>query len=367
MKRLTVRGLRKSFGETPVLRGVDLDVPSGAFAAVLGPSGCGKTTLLRVIAGFETADSGEVRVGDRVVAGPGRALPPERRRVGVVPQEGALFPHLSVAENVAFGLPHRGRDAARRRRERVGELLDLVGLADLSGRMPSQLSGGQQQRVALARALAPGPDVVLLDEPFSALDAGLRAALREDVRDALQAIGATGVLVTHDQEEALSIADQVAVMREGVVVQSATPRELYAAPADLDVATFVGEAVVLPARVEDGVATTALGRLSLLRGAAGEHGTGRVVLRPEQLHMVRAGRAGVTARVRGTTFYGHDASVRLEVTGPDGRVVPVLCRTQGPLPEHEEVGVIVAGPVSFFADGDGDASAEADASASASA
>ena len=350
MKRLRVRGLRKSFDATPVLRGVDLDVPSGALAAVLGPSGCGKTTLLRVLAGFEAADGGEVRIGDRVVSGPGVALPPEQRRVGIVPQEGALFPHLTVADNVAFGLPRRGRGAARRRTARVGELLALVGLADLSDRMPAQLSGGQQQRVALARALAPDPDVVLLDEPFSALDAGLRAALREDVREALHAIGATGVLVTHDQEEALSIADLVAVMRGGVVVQAATPRDLYSAPADLDVATFVGEAVVLPAQVDDGVATTVLGRLSLLRGRAGETGAGRVALRPEQLHMVRAGRGGVTARVVGTTFYGHDASVRLEVDGPGGVVVPVLCRTQGPLPEHGEVGLIVAGPVSFFAD-----------------
>ncbi|WP_448072556.1 ABC transporter ATP-binding protein [Georgenia yuyongxinii] len=349
MKRLQVRGLRKSFGATPVLQEVDLDVPSGALAAVLGPSGCGKTTLLRVVAGFEPADGGEVRVGDRVVTGPGVALPPERRRVGIVPQEGALFPHLSVADNVAFGLPRRG-SAARRRSARVGELLELVGLADLAGRMPGELSGGQQQRVALARALAPDPDVVLLDEPFSALDAGLRAALREDVRAALQATGATGVLVTHDQEEALSIADVVAVMRAGVVVQQAAPRDLYLAPADLDVATFVGEAVVLPARVEEGVATTALGKLALLRGPVGDGGTGRVVLRPEQLHLVRAGRGGVRATVLGSTFYGHDASVRLEVSGPDGERLPVLCRTQGPLPEVDEVGVIVAGPVSFFAD-----------------
>ena len=347
MKRLEIRGLRKSFGATQVLRGLDLDVPSGALAAVLGPSGCGKTTLLRVVAGFEHADAGEVRVGDRVLAAPGVHVPPERRHIGVVPQEGALFPHLSVEDNVAFGLG-RGR-RSRARRERAGELLALVGLADLRDRMPSQLSGGQQQRVALARALAPDPDVVLLDEPFSALDAGLRAAIREDVRAALHATGATGLLVTHDQEEALSVADLVAVVRDGVVVQSAAPQQVYTAPGDLDVATFVGEAVVLPATVVDGVAETALGRLPLLRGHAGESGTGRVVVRPEQVRMVRAGR-GVTARVVGTVFYGHDASVRLQVAGPEGAPVPVLCRTQGPLPTTQEVGVIVAGPVSFFAD-----------------
>jgi iron(III) transport system ATP-binding protein len=349
VKRLEIRGLRKSFGGTRVLRGLDLDVPSGAVAAVLGPSGCGKTTLLRLVAGFEHADAGEIRIGGRVVADARTSLPPERRRVGVVPQEGALFPHLDVASNVAFGLPRRGAGSARARRERVAELLALVGMADLSDRMPSQLSGGQQQRVALARALAPDPDVVLLDEPFSALDAGLRAAIRQDVRSALHTTGATGLLVTHDQEEALSTADLVAVVRDGVVVQSAAPEQVYTAPGDLDVATFVGEAVVLPATVSAGVATTALGRLPLLRGAAGEAGAGRVVVRPEQVRMVRAGR-GVPARVLGTTFYGHDASVQLEIRGPVGEAVPVLCRTQGPLPTTDEVGLEVAGPVSFFAD-----------------
>ncbi|NCD17735.1 MAG: ATP-binding cassette domain-containing protein, partial [Actinobacteria bacterium] len=191
MTRLTVTGLRKSFGATEVLRGLDLDVPSGAFAAVLGPSGCGKTTLLRVVAGFEDADGGEVRLGDRVVVDGPRGLPPEKRRVTVVPQEGALFPHLTVADNVAFGVPRR----LTGRRRRVEELLDLVGLAGLGNRMPAELSGGQQQRVAVARALGPAPDVVLLDEPFSALDAALRAAVRQDVRTALHEAGATGVLV----------------------------------------------------------------------------------------------------------------------------------------------------------------------------
>ena len=350
MSRLEVRGLHKAFGATEVLRGVDLDVPSGAMAAVLGPSGCGKTTLLRVVAGFEQADAGEVRLGDRTVVSGRGGLAPERRRVSVVPQEGALFPHLTVADNVAFGLPRRGPVAARRRRERVGELLDLVGLPGLGERMPSQLSGGQQQRVALARALAPAPDVVLLDEPFSALDAALRAALREDVRAALHAAGATGVLVTHDQEEALSIADVVAVMREGVVVQAAPPAKLYREPVDLPTATFVGEAVVLPARVEGGIAQTPLGRLQLLRGDQVSHGSGRVAVRPEQIHLVRPGR-GVDAVVCGVTFYGHDASIRLTVRGADGEpAAEVLCRTQGRLPAVDtEVGLVVAGPVSFFA------------------
>lgn len=350
MTRLTVTGLRKSFGATEVLRGLDLDVPSGAFAAVLGPSGCGKTTLLRVVAGFEDADGGEVRLGDRVVVDGPRGLPPEKRRVTVVPQEGALFPHLTVADNVAFGVPRR----LTRRRRRVEELLDLVGLAGLGNRMPAELSGGQQQRVAVARALGPAPDVVLLDEPFSALDAALRAAVRQDVRTALHEAGATGVLVTHDQEEALSIADLVAVVRDGRVVQSAAPEQLYRAPADLAVANFVGEAVVLPTEVVGGVAWTPLGRLALLRGDQVQDGRGLVSLRPEQVHVVRSGRGGVSGRVVGTTFYGHDATIRLEVPAGDGTgsVVPVLSRTQGPLPEEgAEVGLIVAGPVSFFVEG----------------
>ncbi|GAB2678185.1 ABC transporter ATP-binding protein [Thalassiella azotivora] len=352
MRRLTVRGLHKAFGDVPVLRGVDLDVPSGAMAAVLGASGCGKTTLLRVVAGFEDADAGQVLVGDRVVVDGPSGVPPERRRVGVVPQEGALFPHLTVARNVAFGLPRRGAGAGRARRDRVAELLDLVGLADLGERMPSQLSGGQQQRVALARALAPSPDVVLLDEPFSALDAGLRAALRADVRTALRTAGATGVLVTHDQEEALSTADVVAVMRDGRVVQAAAPDVLYRQPVDVRTATFVGEAVVLPATVRDGVADTPLGRLTLLRGEAGAHARGQVAVRPEQVHVASPGR-GVAARVVDTTFYGHDASVRLELLGPGAPRTPVLCRTQGPVPAvGDEVGLVVAGPVSFFPAGD---------------
>ena len=348
MSRLEVRGLWKSFGGTEVLRGMDLDVPSGAVVAVLGPSGCGKTTLLRVVAGFEHADAGEVRIGGEVVADRHTHRPPERRRIGVVPQEGALFPHLSVADNVAFGLSRTGRGGGARRRRRVGELLELVGLADLGDRMPSELSGGQQQRVAVARALAPDPHVVLLDEPFSALDAGLRASVRADVRAALTATGATGMLVTHDQEEALSTADLVAVVRDGVVVQSAAPQQVYSAPGDLDVARFVGEAVVLTAEVGDGVARTALGDLRLLNPNG--RATGRVVVRPEQVRMVRAG-DGVPARVLGCVFYGHDASVRLEVMDGTGRPVSVLCRTQGPLPDRAaRIGLVVVGPVSFFAE-----------------
>ena len=203
-------------------------MPSGSLAAVLGPSGCGKTTLLRIIAGFLRADAGTVTVGGRTLSGPGVHLPPERRRIGIVPQEGALFPHLSVARNISFGLT--GLDRARSRR--TEEMLGLVGLAGYGDRMPHELSGGQQQRIALARALAPEPQLVLLDEPFNALDSALRAGVRADVRAALRATGATAVLVTHDQQDAFT-ADLVAVVRDGRVAQCDTPQELYRHPADL--------------------------------------------------------------------------------------------------------------------------------------
>src|SRR5690606_34432698 len=222
---------------------------------------CGKTTLLRCIAGFERIDEGSIRLGDSVVAGPGVHQPPHRRRFAVVPQEGALFPHLSVAGNVGYGLDRAARD-----RGRVDEVLELVGLAGYGRRMPHELSGGQQQRVAVARALAPRPAMILLDEPFSALDAPLRAEPRRDVRPALHEDGATAILATHDQEEALSLADQVAVMRDGRVVQQGTPTSVYAAPADAWVGGFVGGAVLLPGSRSPAGVRTVLGDLAL-RGA----------------------------------------------------------------------------------------------------
>ena len=348
MTDLVIAGLRKSFATVDVLSGVDLTVPSGSLAAVLGPSGCGKTTLLRIVAGFERPDDGSVRLAGRTVSSRSVHLPPEKRRIGIVPQEGALFPHLSVAGNVGFGL----KSGAGRSR-RVDELLELVGLGGFGVRMPSELSGGQQQRVALARALAPEPALVLLDEPFSALDSGLRAAVREDVRAALRAAGATAVLVTHDQQEALSMADQVAVMRDGAVVQCASPAELYAGPHDVGIATFVGDAVVLPAvRGATGL-KTALGLLTARAGSssgvleAGSEVAGSVVVRPEQVAVV-AGHDGVPARVLGTSFFGHDALVHVEVDGQPALVVSA--RSSGatlPLP-GDVVRLQVVGEVAFF-------------------
>jgi iron(III) transport system ATP-binding protein len=313
MSALTVEGLTKSFTTTPVLTGVDLHVPGGSLTALLGPSGCGKTTLLRLIAGFDDPDSGTVRVGDRVVAGGGRSVAARRRGIGFVP-------HLSVAGNVTFGLPRR----LRRDMGRIRELLTLVGLdADLAGRPPHQLSGGQQQRVALARALAPEPSLVLLDEPFSSLDAALREETRQAVTAALTATGATAVLVTHDQAEALSTADQVAVLRGGRLVQLTDPRTLYRSPADLDVATFVGEAVVLDAEIRDGRAHCVLGVLDVDRETP--DGAARVLLRPEQLRLSAPAGTAPAARVRSVDFYGHDSRVGLDL--PSG--IAVSARVDG--------------------------------------
>jgi iron(III) transport system ATP-binding protein len=272
--------LTKQFGEVLAVDGVDLDVRRGEFLGVLGPSGCGKTTLLRLIAGFERPDGGGVEIDGRAVTGPRRNLPPEERRVGMVFQESALFPHLDVAGNIGFGLSRGGRGA------RIAELVALVGLAGLQRRMPHELSGGQQQRVALARALAPDPALILLDEPFSGLDATLRAQLRLEVRDILRAAGATTVFVTHDQAEALEISDRVAVMRSGRIEQISTPDQLYLRPVNRFVAGFVGEANLLPGEVRHGEVMTLVGRFRAGDDSLADGVRAVVLLRPEQLHML---------------------------------------------------------------------------------
>ena len=345
MSSLTVKDLTKSFGATPVLTGVELHVPSGSLTALLGPSGCGKTTLLRLIAGFDDPDTGSVIVGDRVVTGGGRSVAARRRGIGFVPQEGGLFPHLTVAANISFGLPRRQRrDGAR-----VRELLALVGHdPSLAERAPHQLSGGQQRRVALARALAPEPSLVLLDEPFSSLDAALRDETRAAVARALTASGATAVLVTHDQAEALSMADQVAVLRGGRLVQLTDPRTLYRRPSDLDVATFVGEAVVLDADVRDGLAHCVLGDLAceLATGDAVPDGRARVLLRPEQLRLAAPSPSARVARVRTVDFYGHDSRVWLDL--PDGRSVSARLDGADVPAVGDEVSITVRGAALAF-------------------
>ena len=345
MRGLAVKGVRKSFGTQDVLRGVDLEVPEGSFTAILGASGSGKTTLLRIAAGFERPDRGEVWLGDELVDDAGsHYMACEHRRIGYVPQEGALFPHLSVGRNVGFGL---SRQAARR--TRVEELLELVGLSGYRRRYPHQLSGGQQQRVALARALAIEPEVVLLDEPFSSLDAALRASVRADVLGVLRRAGATSVLVTHDQDEALSMADQVAVLRDGVVAQLDTPAGLYGRPGDAGVAKFLGEANLVEGEIRDGIATTLLGRLPVASWSGGPSGRARVMVRPEQIELGEVGE-GIDGVVASYEYYGHDAVVhiRLERMGvPEPGLPELVVRITGgqPLTPGLRVGLRVRGPV----------------------
>ncbi len=356
MSSLSVRDLWKGYTDTPVLAGVELEVPAGSLTAVLGLSGCGKTTLLRVIAGFERAERGSVSLGDRTLDDGRTYLAPERRGVGYVPQEGALFPHLSVRENVAFGLSRR-----ERRGNAVAGLLEMVGIAPLAQRLPHELSGGEQQRVALARALACRPHALLLDEPVSSLDASLRSYVREEVHALLREQGVTTVLVTHDQEEALSLADVVAVLRDGSIVQRAAPAELYARPVDERLARFLGAVNVVDAQFEDGIARTSLGTLELGDTAANGDGrvglaprAGVVMVRPEQLevHPYEGGTdgasapAGVRGRIEQCRYYGHDAllHIRSEETGG---VELLLARVDGEraLPVGTAVSVTAHGPV----------------------
>jgi iron(III) transport system ATP-binding protein len=324
---IDVRAVSKRFGELEVLRDVDLRVEPGRIVALLGSSGCGKTTLLRIIAGLERLDAGEVRVGDRVLSATARDVhvPPEKRRVGMVFQDWALFPHLTVAQNVGYGLPR-----SERRGPRVAAALHMVGLDGLGDRQPATMSGGQQQRVALARTLAPQPGVLLLDEPFSNLDSTLRVQVRTEVHQLLADLGVTTVFVTHDQEEAFVLGDEVAVMQAGRIVQQAGPAELYARPASPWVATFVGDANLVAGDGRGDHAVTAVGDVALdvSGGGASARGQVEVVLRAEQLRLDPLGAAtsdggrGVPATVQLTEYYGHDT---VYLVRPDG-AEPVRAR-----------------------------------------
>jgi iron(III) transport system ATP-binding protein len=356
MRDVTVSGLGKTFGAQPVLAGLNLDVPAGSLTAILGPSGSGKTTLLRLLAGFERADSGTIGIGGVLVDGPGAYLPPERRRIGYVPQEGSLFPHLTVAGNVGFGLAARKHGASQRRGGKVDALLETVGLGGFGRRYPHQLSGGQQQRVALARALAIEPAVVLLDEPFASLDAHLRASVRTDVQEIFRRAGTTAVLVTHDQDEALSVADRVAALRDGRIVQCAPPEDLYSRPADPRLASFIGEANLLEGVVSGATVKTLLGALPLDPAAAipGAGGQVTVLIRPEQIDIV-PNEDGLTAHVTSYRYHGHDAVLHVRaddgtgVSGAEPVVVRVIGGSHRPDGPQFSVGTVVTlrarGPV----------------------
>jgi iron(III) transport system ATP-binding protein len=349
MGELILRDLHKRFGDHQVLAGLDLTVPAGSFTALLGNSGAGKTTMLRLLAGFEAPDRGSISLGGRTLSGDGAHVPPERRRIGFVPQEGSLFPHLNVAANIGFGLP-RGR-----RRSRVRELLELVGLQGLERRFPHQLSGGQQQRVALARALAVEPEVVLLDEPFAALDENLREGLRHEIRRILAEAGTTTLLVTHNQDEALSTADFVAVLRDGSIIQQAPPHELYAHPVDVRLASFIGAANLVDGVLEPlpgsgagtGFVRTALGRLPAHWNGAMPSDSHPVtaLIRPEQISVVTPSNGtGTGGRVLSRGFHGHDTVLSVELAQA-GAGRPLLVRALGspPLAPGDSCSLIAGG------------------------
>ena len=331
---LSVDGLSVSYAGPPVLTDVSLTVAPGEIVALLGPSGCGKTTLLRAIAGLEQPGTGTVTIGDRVVSGAGGFVPPERRRVGMVFQDWALFPHLDVSRNVGYGLP---RD--ERRNRVVEETLSMVGLEDVADRMPGTLSGGQQQRVALARALAPHPTVLLLDEPFSNLDTTLRVQVRTEIHRLLVQLGVTTVFVTHDQEEAFVLGDRVAVMHDGRLAQVGSPDELYRRPTDRWAATFVGEANLFPVDEPDcaggTTCVTPVGDVPLISPVTGP---ADLLLRPEDL-AVDVGDDGVIELVE---YYGHDAMVLIRLH--DGTAVRARTGTDLPFVRGDRVGVNYDGP-----------------------
>jgi len=347
---LRAEGLVRTYrGREPVeaLRSVSIEAGDGDLVAVLGPSGCGKTTLLRTLAGMEHPDAGTILLGDRVLDGPGAHVAPERRAIGLVPQEGALFPHLDVGGNIAFGLRRLSR---AERRARVATMLDLVDLPGYERRRPHELSGGQQQRVALACALAPSPEVVLLDEPFSALDTGLRAALRSQVLATLKEAGTTSLLVTHDQTEALTMADTVAVMREGRIVQAGPPHEVYRRPADAWAAAFLGDAVLLPGRrLGPSSVECALGTLRLAPDFAHHDGEEVTVFcRPEQVQPAAAASEDRSATVCGVRFTGPEVLVELDLhaggTRLSARWPSTLLPTVGDTPCVAVTGDVLAYP-----------------------
>lgn len=305
MNFIELKHITKRYGQQVAVNDVSLSIEEGDLLVLLGRSGCGKTTMLRLIAGLERPESGEIWLAGQPVSRGNLWVPAEERRVGMVFQDYALFPHIDVLNNVTFGINGQRKE----KQKRALEVLELVGLAGYEKRMPHELSGGQQQRVALARALAPQPHVLLLDEPFSNLDAALRTQVRSEVRDILREAGTTSVFVTHDQEEALSLSDKVAVMFGGELAQMGTPFELYTRPNSKRVASFIGESNLIPAQAHGNHANSPLGQVRLLQPQQGEV---ELLIRPEMLHLLPTDE-GTVATVLWREYYGHNQRIGLRL------------------------------------------------------
>jgi len=337
---IDLQHLTKQFDDLTAVNDVTLTVNEGEFVTLLGSSGCGKTTTLRLIAGLEKPSNGSIHIQGREVATANYAIPPEQRRIGLVFQDYALFPHLSVHDNIAFGL----QGDKKYKSKRVQELLELVGLDDYGDKMPFLLSGGQQQRIALARALAPEPDIILLDEPFSNLDTAMRQQVRAEVKKILRDAGATSIFVTHDQEEALSLSDRIAVMFAGVLHQMDTPERVYNLPTSRAVASFIGEANFVPAVAEGNVAQSSLGEVKLLNPMSGDV---KLLIRPEILHLMTTDE-GIPAEVMWREYYGHNQRIGLRL----GDGAEVITRTDAQIvyQRGQQVRVSVYAPLLGFAE-----------------
>ena len=316
---LTIKNLNKFFNEQQVLHDISFTLQRGEILFLLGASGCGKTTLLRAIAGFEQPNTGEIWLKERLIFGENANVPTQQRHLGYVVQEGVLFPHLNVYRNIAYGLGN-GKGKTDEEKMRIEQAMQLTGISELAERFPHQLSGGQQQRVALARALAPNPELILLDEPFSALDEHLRQQIRHDMLQALRQSGTSAIFVTHDRDEALRYADKIAVLQNGKILQIANPRTLYWSPQHLSTATFIGESIVLPATLNSpSTAHCQLGDIAVIDKSQGQQ-SGTLLLRPEQFSLLKTPQnptALFSAVVKNVEFKGKITAIRLEINGFD--------------------------------------------------